>query len=86
MTQLATSMTESDLSRVDLFPLDSNIEGRALSAGKSLCASHAEAGTTYPCQVASIDAFITREVESAHNTNPLCRTSNMAATFFSLCI
>ena len=71
MTQLITPISKSDLSRVDLFPLDSNIEGRELSAGKSLCASHAEAGTTCPCQVALTDALITREVEPAQYTHPL---------------
>ena len=71
MTQLATSMTESDLSRVDVFPLDSSIEGRVLPSGMTLCAPHAEAGTTCPCQVALIDALISREVESAQYTHPL---------------
>ena len=71
MTQLITPFSESDLSRVDVFPVDSNIESRVLSSGKTLCAPHAEAGTTCPCQVALIDALITREVESAQYTHPL---------------
>jgi hypothetical protein len=62
MTQVVTSIPESDLSRVDIFPLDSNIKGRVLLSGKTLCAPHAEAVTTCPCQSALIDAFITREV------------------------
>ena len=70
MTQLITPISESDLSRVDVFPLDSNIKGRVLSAGKTLCAPHAEAGTTCPSQVALIDALITREVESAQYIHP----------------
>jgi hypothetical protein len=36
-----------------------------------MCAPHAEAGSTCPCQVALIDALISREVESAQNTHPL---------------
>ena len=48
MTQLITPISENDLSRVDVFPLDRNIEGRVLSSGKTLCAPHAEAGTTCP--------------------------------------
>ena len=71
MTQLITPISESDLSRVDVFPLDSNIEDRVLSSGKTLCAPHAEADTTCPCQVALIDALITGGVESAQNTHPL---------------
>ena len=71
MTQLIIPTSESDLSRVDVFPLDSNIKGRVLSAGKTLCAPHAEAGTTCPCQVALINALITREVVSAQYTHPL---------------
>ena len=71
MTQLITPTSVSDLSRVDVFPLDSNIKGRVLSAGKSLCASHAEVGITCPCQVALTDALITREVVSAQYTHPL---------------
>ena len=34
-------------------------------SGKTLCAPHAEAGTTCPCQAALIGALITREVEIA---------------------
>ena len=79
MTQLITPTPESDLSRVDVFPLDSNIKGRVLSAGKTLCAPHAEAGTTCPCQVALIDTLITREIESAQNTHPLL--SNAIAVY-----
>ena len=71
MTQLITSISESDLSRVDVFPLDSNIKGRVLSSSKTLCSAHAEADTTCPCQVALIDALITREVESAQYAHPL---------------
>ena len=71
MTQLITPLSESDLSRVGVYPLDSNIKGRVLSSGKTLCAPHAEAGTTCPCQVALIDALITREVESAQYTHRL---------------
>jgi hypothetical protein len=71
MTQLITPIPESDLSLVDVFPLDSNIKGRVLLSGKTLCAPHAEAGTTCPCQVALMDALISREVESAQNTHPL---------------
>jgi hypothetical protein len=48
MTQLITPISESDLSRVDVFPLDRYIEGRVLSSGKTLCAPHAEAGTLCP--------------------------------------
>ena len=35
MTQLITPISESDLSRVDVFPLDSNIKGRVLSSSKT---------------------------------------------------
>ena len=69
MTQLITPISESDLSRVDVFPLDSNIVGRVLSAGKTLCAPHAEVGTTCRCQVALIDALVTRV--SAQYAHPL---------------
>ena len=71
MTQLITPLSESDLSRVDVYPLDSNIKGRVLSSGKTLCAPHPEAGTTCPCQVALIDVLITKEVESAQYKHPL---------------
>ena len=71
MTQLITPITESDLSRVDVFPLDNHIEGRVLSSGKTLSAPHAEAGATCPYQVALIDVLIAREVDSAQNTHPL---------------
>ena len=71
MTQLITPLSESDLSRFDLFPLDSNIKGRVLSAGETLCVAHADAGTTCPRQVALIDPLISREGESAQYTYPL---------------
>jgi hypothetical protein len=43
MTQLVTSNPKSDLSRVDTFPLDSDIKVRVLSSGKTLCAPNTEA-------------------------------------------
>ena len=48
MTQLVTSIPESDLSRTVESQLDGNIKGRVLASGKTLCAPHAEAGTTCP--------------------------------------